>query len=330
MDARKLEFQPLPPPPGAVNALLSGFNAIANNVAVILFPAALDVFFWLGPRLKADALLSPIMDMLPQVQIQAPADQVKLITQAMTDIYNGYNLFSVLRTFPMGIFSLLNVNISVNSPLGARVAIDVQGALITVGLALVLTFLGWVVGSLYFRAVARVTLKPKEAQGLWHSILHSVLLSGVWMLLFLLANLPVLIFLWVISLLDGVLRTVILMLVAVPASWVILSIFFSYYGIFTNAQNAFVSTRNSIRMLRYALPPLGWFCMMAFVINQGMNMIWRAAPAESWMMGVGILGHAFVSTGLLAASFIYYRDLNAWIESAQQWLKKQNTSSARA
>jgi hypothetical protein len=47
-------------------------------------------------------------------------------------------------------------------------------------------------------------------------------------------------------------------------------------------------------------------------------------------MGIGILGHAFISTSLLAASFIYYRDLNTWIESAQQWLKKQKTSSARA
>jgi hypothetical protein len=28
---------------------------------------------------------------------------------------------------------------------------------------------------------------------------------------------------------------------------------------------------------------------------------------------VGILGHAFVTTALLAASFIYYRDMSAWL-----------------
>jgi len=70
--------------------------------------------------------------------------------------------------------------------------------------------------------------------------------------------------------------------------------------------------------------------MLTIVISQLMDMLWRVPPTESWMMGVGILGHAFISTSLLAASFIYYRDLNTWIESAQQWLKKQNTSSARA
>ena len=83
-------------------------------------------------------------------------------------------------------------------------------------------------------------------------------------------------------------------------------------------------------MLRYGLPPLGWFAMLAIVINQGMDLLWRVAPTESWMMCIGIMGHAFISTSLLAASFIYYPDLNTWIESAQQWLKKQNTSSARA
>ena len=58
--------------------------------------------------------------------------------------------------------------------------------------------------------------------------------------------------------------------------------------------------------------------------------LWHAAPADSWMMGVGILGHAFISTSLLAASFIYYRDLNLWIETALQWLNKHNKSSAQA
>ena len=331
MDARNPDLQSLPPaPPKAVTALINGFNAIASNVAVILFPIALDVFFWLGPRLKADALLSPIMDMLPEIQRQAPGDQVKIFTQAMTDLYNGFNLFSVFRTFPMGVFSLLSINISVKSPLGARAELGTPEWLLTFGLVLALTLLGWVAGSLYFRTVARVALKLEEGPGILRSVLQGVLLSGAWLLLFALANLPVLLFLGATMLLDSTLRTIMLVLLAVPASWIILGIFFSFHGIFSSTQNAFVSTRNSIRILRYALPPLGWFAMLTIVISQLMDMLWRVPPTESWMMGVGILGHAFISTSLLAASFIYYRDLNTWIESAQQWLKKQNTSSARA
>ena len=83
-------------------------------------------------------------------------------------------------------------------------------------------------------------------------------------------------------------------------------------------------------MVRYSLPNIGWFSMLVIVLGQGMDMIWHIAPANTWMTLVGIFGHAFVSTSLLAASFFYYRDINLWIESALQWLKSNNTSSARA
>jgi hypothetical protein len=45
---------------------------------------------------------------------------------------------------------------------------------------------------------------------------------------------------------------------------------------------------------------------------------------------VGILGHAFVSTSLLAASFIFYQDMQTWIEAALQWMKTNQITSARA
>ena len=83
-------------------------------------------------------------------------------------------------------------------------------------------------------------------------------------------------------------------------------------------------------MVRYSLPNVGWFSMLVIVLSQGMDMLWHIPPTSSWMTLVGILGHAFISTSLLAASFFYYRDINLWINAALQWLKSNNTSSARA
>jgi hypothetical protein len=60
MQAQNSELPPKPP--GAVNALVNGFNAITGNLAVILFPVALDVFLWLGPRLKVDTLFFPTIE----------------------------------------------------------------------------------------------------------------------------------------------------------------------------------------------------------------------------------------------------------------------------
>jgi hypothetical protein len=331
MESRNSELPPLPRPPGAVTALVSGFNAIASNVVVILFPALLDLFLWLGPRLKADALLAPIMELVPEIQAQAPVEQAKGIVQLLTDFTNGFNLFSVFRTFPLGVFSLMSTNISVKSPLGERIGIDIPQWLVAFGIVLVLTFCGWLAGSLYFCAVSRVALKLEQSPGIFHSLLHAVLLSVMWALLFGLANLPLLILFWLLTLVDSFVRTILVFFLIVPISWVVLAVFFSFHGIFASTQNMFMSIRSSFRMLRYGLPPLGWFAMLAILISQGMDMLWRVPPADSWMMGIGILGHAFVSTSLLAASFIYFRDLTAWIETALQQLKIQNTtSSARA
>ncbi len=330
MESRNLGLPSIPPPPGAVSALVNGFNAIASNVIVILFPVALDLFLWLGPRLKADVLLAPLMALLPEIQAQAPAEQVKLFTQMLNDFNNGFNLFSLFRTFPLGIFSLMSVSISIKSPLGTRPGLDVPGLLVAFACILLITFFGWLAGSLYFRAVSKVALNLKDGPGPFRSLLHGALLSGVWMLVFMFANLPLLILLWLVSSVDGLLRTVLFVLLSFPVSWVLFAIFFSFYGIFASKQNAFVSTRSSIRMLRYGLPPLGWFSVLVIVINQVTDLLWRVPPAESWMMAVGIFGHAFVSTSLLAASFIYYRDLNIWIETVLQSIKKKNSSSAQA
>jgi len=330
MESRNSELPPLPPPPGAISILVSGFNAIASNVSVILIPVALDLFLWLGPRLKADTLLAPLLDALPDIQSQVPADQAKEMVSILTEFGNSFNLFSIFRTFPLGVFSLMTSKLAISSPLGPRTGIDLPNWLVAFGIVLVLTFFGWLGGSFYFRAVSRVALKLEKAPGIFRTMLHGVLLSGAWLLLFSVINLPVLIGFWLLSLLGGILRTVVVFLLVIPASWLMLFIFFSFHGIFANTQNAFASARNAFRLLRYGLPPLGWFVMLSILISQGMDMLWRIPPADSWMMGIGILGHAFVSTSLLAASFIYYRDLNVWIESTLQWLKARNTSSAQA
>jgi len=61
------------------------------------------------------------------------------------------------------------------------------------------------------------------------------------------------------------------------------------------------------------------------VISEGLNILWNMPPADSWLVLVGIAGHAFISASLLAASFVYYRDALTWI---QKVIQKTNLSVA--
>ena len=90
--------------------------------------------------------------------------------------------------------------------------------------------------------------------------------------------------------------------------------------------NALHSILASLRMVRFTLPNTGLFLLMFLIINQGLNFLWSTPPLNSWWMLVGIVGHAFVSTALLASSFVYYRDINVWLKIVFDQLQRQTTS----
>jgi hypothetical protein len=60
---------------------------------------------------------------------------------------------------------------------------------------------------------------------------------------------------------------------------------------------------------------------MVFILNEGLNLLWTVPADSSWFGLLGIAGHAFITTALLAASFIYYNDTSRWIEFTLQNLR---------
>jgi hypothetical protein len=57
------------------------------------------------------------------------------------------------------------------------------------------------------------------------------------------------------------------------------------------------------------------------MLSVGLNFLWAIPPKDSWIALVGILAHAFVTTALLAGSFIYYRDMYVWLSTALERIK---------
>jgi hypothetical protein len=97
-------------------------------------------------------------------------------------------------------------------------------------------------------------------------------------------------------------------------AWLFLPLLFSAHGIFVFQRKMWASVKESVKMTRFTLPATGLFLLSVLVLSEGLAMLWRVPPETSWFTIVGIAGHAFVTTGLLAASFVYYRDANLWVE----------------
>jgi len=320
MDIKNQDITTFPAPPSVFKTLIKGFNIVANHIYLIILPILLDLFLWLGPQVKVDSLIDPFFALIKESAQQLPAE----IITALTEIKVSMNLLSVLRTYPVGIFSLFSTALSNDTPLGAKAPmlfLTIESNLIVI---LALNLIGILFGILYFRSVSRVSLSANNALSLPKLILNVFLLDIIWFVFFFFLNLPLsVLFLLISQLGDGV-RSFLGILLMVPLAWLLMLVFYSYFPLFDGTTNVLEGFKLSWRSLRYGIPTLGWFTIIALFISQAMDALWRSAPSTSWMSLFGIFGHGFVATGLLAASFMYYQETNSWIEQTVLWFKSKN------
>ena len=307
---------------------MRGFNSVANHILVILPPVLLDLFLWLGPHLRLKSFLQPLVDQLPTLAKAFPSNFPDLATvqSAWTSVINQFNLFMILRTFPVGATSLLSLEMPGQSPLGTPANLDAGSFTGIFSWALLLILLGWLIGAIYYFWISGVALKP-EGRSLWKSIKQTIFLSIIWLGILFVLGLPALLVISMIAYFSPILGQIMFFIGALLLIWLIMPVFFSVHGIFTLQLDAFRSILGSLRMVRFTLPNTGLFLLVFVIINTGMNFLWNTPSENSWWMLVGIAGHAFVSTALLAASFIYYRDINAWLTVVLDQLQKRTVSS---
>ena len=337
MDAQKLES--LPPPPGVIGSLRAGFDAVASHVWLIVMPLALDIFLWLGPRLSVDGLLRPFVGyMFLQARRGVEVSELDRFLETQTsllDILQDFNLLSLIskfRMFPIGISSLLAQTMPVETPLGEHSVVQISSVPILIFIIFILTMIGWLVGALYFHWVSGTTLGSEESGiSLLRAILQTFILSICWLVGLLIILLPVTFILTLLAFISPLLANAAIFVILLLSFWLIVPLFFVPHGIFARRQNAFYSALTSLRLARFTFPTSGMFVISVLILSQGLNYLWKVPPSDSWMTLVGIAGHAFITTAILAASFVYYRDMNVWLQTVfEKWQKTRTAPTQRA
>jgi len=320
----------LPPPPGIIASLKAGFDLIATNIVLILLPLGLDLFLWFGPRLRVNKLFGPSLSSFTQIfaASEFPPEQIKAMqfsVEEMLTLLQDFNLISIMRTFPVGVFSLMSGAIPSDTPLGRPDSFQIETGITFILWVGLLIFAGWVAGGLFFRWVANTVSHNDETEKLniGQAILQTILLSLSWMVILIVLGIPVLFVLSIFELISPLLARGLLLIFSILSMWLLVPFFFTPHGIFIKKQNAFVSIYSSLRMARYTLPTSSLFVFSIALIAMGMNFLWAIPDTDSWTTLIGIAGHAFVTTSLLAASFIYYRDINAWLQTVLDKVKNR-------
>jgi len=339
MNVQKLES--LPPPPGVIGSLRAGFDVVSRHVALILLPLILDLFLWLGPRLSVGKVYSSLaVEWLALINASSiPGQDLGKITEntsSMVDLLGRVNWLGWVRTIPIGIPSLMSGMIPEElpslTPLGLQDVIQTSSLLSMVGWIALLTLIGWVGGGLYFRWVSETALGVQEAGiSSVRAIIQTFILSVLWVVALMVVSVPVVSILTILILINPALASGALLVMSILAFWLVVPLFFTPHGIFVRRQNALYSVVASLRMARFTLPASSLFVFCVLILSTGLNYLWSVPPSDSWMTLVGIAGHAFITTALLAASFVYYRDMTLWLQTVfEQLHQKQSMPSRQA
>ncbi len=305
------------PPPSLMKALTAGFDAISNHAWLVVFTLLLDLVLWMGPRFRLYSLFRSILE---QPAALSSLGNPELL-QSFWETIQSFNILSLIRTYPVGIPSLMVSRNPLGSPLGDPNTIEISTAGAAIAIWFVLNLLGVMAGTFYFSLVAQVATTGKV---FWRNLINQFpktflqifLLTVSWVLLLLIIGFP---FSCILSfiLFSGIGLEQVVLFLAVFAGgfliWLLMPLVFSPHGIIMKQQKVWSSVKTSFRVARMTLPTTSLLILTIVLISEGMSILWRIPPVSSWLSIVGILGHAFITTSLLASTFIYFRDADQWV-----------------
>ena len=327
----KIESQIMPVPPNTIASLRAGFDAIANHIEVIIIPIVIDLFLWLGPHIQVKTLATGLFTrLLTDSPAAANADDQLIASslELVRNVFSQFNLVSLLRTIPVGIPSLMAFKLPVQIPAGTPSFIDVTSPLIMMVLVAGCLLVGLVAGSFFYNLITQASLQGKldfksAIRNWWWTSLQVVTLALALLLLFVVVSVPSSCAIYAIALIGVPFGQFTFFLYFAVLLWLAFPLIFSAHGIFVNHINALASVQHSMLMTRMTLPTTSLFILSIIALSEGLDILWRVPPESSWLALIGVGGHAFIASALLAASFIYYRDADKWTQETLRLMKSR-------
>lgn len=313
---------------GIIDALSAGFDRTAKRLWLIVLPVALDIAIWMGPRLSLNRLATEAIALLPTTAELGSqyAETIELLRVWLTDVGTTTNMLAMLSMRLLGLPSLTDTLAPKALPFGIiQRSLEIPSWLSFGGVAFLLTL-----GSLLLGCFC-LSLIAKDARDGDTSLSHALQIAGrSWIRLVMLALVAALTIIVVssgaavVAALVGVLSADLAGLLLTLFGWGFLSIFTYGAVIFFFASRAMILDDTGIRRAvwnalnvihRSFLSSIG-FILLISVLQTGLMYIWRMVAVNPAGTLVGIVGNAYVSTGLIMASFIFYRDrYGAWQKS---------------
>ena len=300
--------------PKVFASLGEGFKALAAHLYLLLFPIGLDLYFLFAPRFTVSELANQTLDQaLTLVQLTNQSQDA--INQALASVktyFEYFSLSSALRTYPVGVPSLLAGRPIAENIFGSLPIYDLSHGGQFILAILVFSLIGLILGTLYFfwsSKAAQPTAEKKPFKTIITAFLNLFILSLVMIVAMFLISLPFALIFTLFNSLSPVLGLIAYFITAMLLLSVIIPLYFASHAVVVLGQNAFQAISSSLKMIRPFYSSASIFLTFEVIIAFLTNMLWQTPSDNSPLLFVGIFGHALVTTALLIASFHYFSDV---------------------
>jgi hypothetical protein len=135
------------------------------------------------------------------------------------------------------------------------------------------------------------------------------------LLIIIILSLPMIFLVTLVTIISPVISQFLITLALVFILWAIMPLVFTPHGIFLYKQNLIAAMITSIKVVRISMGKTIWFILASYLMVEGLNYLWRSPNVDNWFLFVGILGHAFIVSAIIAASFHYFIDATRFSQS---------------
>lgn len=317
-------------PPGVIDTLSAGYDAINRRLWLLIFPIGLDLLFWLGPKVS----IARVAGLLPLSAMGT--DEASVVSEFLAN----FNLAFVLALYIPTVLGWAPTPFA-PPPLGEAMSRPVYQILpdlflpgmalaLVSGLLLTACYLGGM-GQIVLSAVQRSGRAPNGpaaplarpapvqpetdhlrgksffALGLrtWRRIL-------VWHLLLLAGGVGLIIVAVVaVSAARAISAEVggfVLLLLQLALTWIVFYFFFALDAVVLTDLAPLRAALSSVRLIQTHFWPSIGLIGLSMVITTGLPIVWRAMSAQPVGLMASIVGNAYIGSGLMAAGMLFYRD----------------------
>jgi hypothetical protein len=314
------------PPVGVIESLTQGFETVAGKLWLLVLPLLIDLLLWMGPRISfapaIDTLIDTYYSELWKPVVAINPDMASLWPQ-FAEMLTGMMGSRAVQYLPVFNLPLIGVPVLLAGREASTLPFalhptmwEVSSPLAMLGVRMLSLGVGIVLGSLYVGLIAEQVrtggIEVRRWLRRWPiNLLWMALLVVVLPVLLLVIYVPFALLAVGLASFGGVLFAVgglFALLGQLVTFSIAVFMVFTVHGVFLNERGLFNSLWDSVRVVQWNMSATLLLLLLLVVLGMAMTYVWDLAPTGSWVAILGMGGNAFITTGLIAASFVFFKD----------------------